>query len=309
MTLSRDLLLRAARSDRLRESFPRLPFAERAVRRFMPGELAEDALDAAEELKRDGLSTVLTQLGENVTEPEEADRVAEHYESVLDRIEMRGLDAEISVKPTHLGLDLDADRTLENLERLAGRSRAMGRWLWIDMESSPYVDPTLDLYRDLRARHTNVGVCLQAYLYRTADDLAALLPLGPGIRLVKGAYSESEKVAYPRKRDVDESYVRLANSLLEALESGDVRAAFGTHDLGLVARIRRRAEEEGVEARDLEFQMLYGIRPDHQRRLAAQGCRTRVLISYGEAWFPWYMRRLAERPANVWFVVRSVLPW
>jgi proline dehydrogenase len=239
----------------------------------------------------------------------EADRVADHYTEVLDEIGTRGLDAEISVKPTHLGLDLDAGRTLRNLERLAGRSQALGRWLWIDMESSPYVDPTLDLYRALLVRHRNVGVCLQAYLYRTADDLAALLPLGPGIRLVKGAYSEPEEVAYPRKRDVDESYLRLAHSLLEAMGDGEVRAAFATHDLGLVARIRRRAEEKGVEARDLEFQMLYGIRSGEQRRLAADGCRTRILISYGDAWFPWYMRRLAERPANLWFVVRSALPW
>ncbi|MGH7570909.1 MAG: proline dehydrogenase family protein [Gemmatimonadota bacterium] len=275
----------------------------------MPGERAEDALDAAGELQREGLSAVLTQLGENVTEPAEADHVADHYESVLDRIEAQGLDAEISVKPTHLGLDLDPGRALGNLERLAGRSQALGRWLWIDMESSPYVDPTLDLYLALRERHTNVGVCLQAYLYRTADDLAALLPLRPGIRLVKGAYSEPEDVAYPRKRDVDESYARLADTLLEAQRDGEVRVAYATHDLELVSRIRRRAEAKGIEAGKLEFQMLYGIRSGAQRRLAADGCRTRILISYGEAWFPWYMRRLAERPANVWFVVRSALPW
>ncbi len=275
----------------------------------MPGERAEDALEAAVRLQRDGVGTTLTQLGENVTEPAEADRVADHYPGVLDRIEVRDLDTEISVKPTHLGLDLDAERTMRHLERLAERSRALDRWLWIDMESSPYVDPTLDLYRALRARHANVGVCLQAYLYRTSEDLAALLPLRPGIRLVKGAYSESEAVAFPRKRDVDESFARLADTLLEAQGSGEARAAFATHDLALVERIRSRAEEKGLDGDDLEFQMLYGIRPREQRRLAADGCRVRVLISYGEAWFPWYMRRLAERPANVWFVVRSVLPW
>jgi proline dehydrogenase len=309
MSVGRRLLLRASQSARLREAFPRLPFANRAVRRFMPGERAGDALDAALDLERHGLTTVLTQLGENVTEPAEADLVADHYLGVLDEIERRGLDVEISVKPTHLGLDLDADPTLVRLERLAARSRAIDRWLWMDMESSPYVDPTLDLYRALRARHANVGVCLQAYLYRTADDLSALLPLRPGIRLVKGAYSEPEDVAYPRKRDVDERYMRLAEALLDAQRSGAVRAAFATHDPGLVTRIRRRAEEKGMEAGELEFQMLYGIRSAQQRRLAADGCRTRVLISYGEAWFPWYMRRLAERPANVWFVARSALPW
>ncbi|MGH7543109.1 MAG: proline dehydrogenase family protein, partial [Gemmatimonadota bacterium] len=276
---------------------------------FMPGERAEDALDAARALELHGLTTVLTQLGENVTEPAEADLVTDHYLDVLDEIGRRGVDAEISVKPTHLGLDLDPERTLGNLDRLTTRSRALDRWLWIDMESSPYVDPTLDLYRALRKRHTNVGVCLQAYLYRTGDDLAALLPLAPGIRLVKGAYSEPEDVAYPRKRDVDERYMRLAEALLDAQRTGAVRAAFATHDLALVDRIRQRAEEKAMRAGDLEFQMLYGIRSEEQRRLAAAGCRTRVLISYGEAWFPWYMRRLAERPANVWFVARSALPW
>ncbi|MGH7358086.1 MAG: proline dehydrogenase family protein [Candidatus Rokuibacteriota bacterium] len=275
----------------------------------MPGERAEDALDAARPLERHGLATVLTQLGENVTESSEADLVTDHYLGVLDEIGRRGLDAEISVKPTHLGLDLDADRTLGNLERLATRSRALDRWLWIDMESSLYVDPTLELYRALRTRHTNVGVCLQAYLYRTVDDLSSLLHLYPGIRLVKGAYSEAEDVAYARKRDVDERYMRLAETLLNALRRGAVRAAFATHDLALVTWIRQRAEEKGIDAAELEFQMLYGIRSEQQRRLAAAGCRTRVLISYGEAWFPWYMRRLAERPANIWFVARSALPW
>jgi proline dehydrogenase len=309
LSLSRNLLLRASRSDRLREAFPKLPFAERAVRRFMPGERAEDALDAARDLERHGLSTVLTQLGENVTAPAESGLVADHYRDVLDEIGRRGLDAEISVKPTHLGLDLDFDRTLGNLERLAAQSRDLDRWLWIDMESSPYVEATLRLYRALRAGHANVGVCLQAYLYRTADDLAELLPLQPGIRLVKGAYSEPEDVAYPRKKDVDEQYRRLAETLLAAQGRGAVRAAFATHDLALVAWIQRRAEKKGMSAGELEFQMLYGIRSEQQRRLAAQGCRTRVLISYGEAWFPWYMRRLAERPANVWFVARSALRW
>ena len=309
MSLSRQLLLRASRSDRLREAFPRLPFAGRAVSRFMPGERAEDALDAARALVPQGLSTVLTQLGENVTDPAEAELVADHYLGVLDEIGRRGLDAEVSVKPTHLGLDLDVERTLGNLERLAARSHALGRWLWIDMESSPYVDPTLDLYRALRTRHTNVGVCLQAYLYRTSDDLAALLPLDPGIRLVKGAYSEPEDVAYPAKRDVDERYMQLAETLLNAQRRGSVRAAFATHDRALVTKICQRAEEKGMDAGELEFQMLYGIRSEQQRRLAAAGCRTRVLISYGEAWFPWYMRRLAERPANVWFVARSAFPW
>ena len=237
----------------------------------MPGERAEDALDAAQDLARHGLGAVLTRLGENVIEPEEADRVAEHYASVLGRIEARGLDVEISVKPTQLGLDLDADRTMRHMDLLAGRSKALDRWLWIDMESSPYVEPTLELYRALRARHANVGICLQAYLYRTARDLESLLPLRPGIRLVKGAYNEPEGVAYPHKEDVDKSFMRLAGALLEAASGDGVRAVFATHDPALVAGIRERAGQMGIRDRALEFHMLYGIRPEQQRRLAAEG--------------------------------------
>ena len=176
------------------------------------------------------------------------------------------------------------------------------------MEASPYVDATLDLYRGLRGTYPNVGVCLQAYLYRTVDDLASLLPMGPGIRLVKGAYLESPKVAFPRKEDVDENYYTLATKLLsnEARSAG-VRTVIATHDVNLIHRVESLARSENLTGADFQFQMLYGIQRGEQLRLAREGWRSGVLISYGTYWFPWYMRRLAERPANVGFVIRNLV--
>ena len=175
------------------------------------------------------------------------------------------------------------------------------------MEASEYLEDTLELYRRLRADHVNVGLCLQAYLYRTQDDLAALLPLRPMIRLVKGAYREPETVAWPRKSDVDAGYLARAGELLDAVaKDPEVRVAFGTHDAAMIAGVQEMARERGLERDAFEIQMLYGIRRDMQRELAAEGYAVRILISYGSHWFPWYMRRLAERPANVWFVAKSM---
>ena len=190
---------------------------------------------------------------------------------------------------------------------LAARAAESGSFLWIDMEESRYVDVTLDLFRRVRAERRNVGVCLQAYLRRTPQDLAGLLPLGPAIRLVKGAYNEPASIAFPRKRDVDGRYAALAEQLLQEAVRGRVRPVFGTHDLRLIARIRELAGRQGTAPSAYEIHMLYGIKAAAQRTLAADGCTVGVLISYGTAWFAWYMRRLAERPANVWFVVRNLV--
>jgi proline dehydrogenase len=180
--------------------------------------------------------------------------------------------------------------------------------VWIDMESSPYVDATLELYRNLRQRYSNVGVCLQAYLLRTAEDMDSLLPMGPAIRLVKGAYLEPASVAFPRKADVDENFFSLSAKLLskEARTAG-VRSVIATHDVSLIHRVEALARAEKLTGADFQFVMLYGIQRAEQLRLARDGWRSGVLISYGTFWFPWYMRRLAERPANVGFVIRNLL--
>jgi proline dehydrogenase len=275
----------------------------------MPGEDVESALTAARAFVADGISVMFTRLGENVTRMEEADAVAEHYLALLDTIAERGLDGEVSVKLTQLGYDLDRDRALAHCERLAERAAAQGRTFWVDMEGSDYVEGTLDLYRQLHAAHPNTGVCLQAYLHRTAADIQALIPTDPGIRLVKGAYAESATIAYQKRQDVDANYVALAVAMLEGIRAGHkVTIGLGTHDVRLVEQIAEHAVALGLDRTAFEVEMLYGIRSGEQRRLAKEGYRVRDLIAYGEAWYPWYMRRLAERPANVLFALRQLLP-
>ncbi len=307
MSLARRLLLRASRSSWLAGQLRDRTFFRRAVRRFMPGEDLGAALDAAGEFARAGIGAVLTQLGEQVTSGPEAVVVREHYLTVLDRVRSRRLPAQISIKLTHLGLEIDREACARAVQMLAARAAEGGAFVWIDMEESRYVDVTLDVLRRTRAEHANVGVCLQAYLRRTPTDLDVLLPLRPAIRLVKGAYNEPAGVAFPRKRDVDAAYLALAERLLDRAAQGHAFPVFGTHDWPLIERIRERAAVLGVAPKGYEFHLLYGIQAAEQRALAAAGSAVRVLISYGSAWFAWYMRRLAERPANVWFVMRNLV--
>ncbi len=303
----RKLLLWASANVFLTEHLVGLAFVRRAVRRFMPGETSEAAIEEAVRLSASRITSVLALLGENVTQADEAAEVARHYQGVLEEIANRELEAEISVKLTQLGIDIGPEVAAANLENILATAEERGQFVWIDVESSGYVDRTLDLYRNARSNHVNTGICLQAYLYRTAEDLAALLPIDPAIRLVKGAYAEPREVAFPRIRDVDRNYFELAKTLLDEVRRGGVRAAFATHDERLIRGIEAEAAERGIARGDLEFQMLYGIGTAKQKELAAKGYRVEVLISYGTAWFPWYMRRLAERPANLWFVMRKMV--
>lgn len=307
MGIAREILLRASQSDWLAEQLTRRPFARRAVRRFMPGEDVEAALDASESLHQQGLASILTLLGENVTSAAEVEGVTHHYVDVLDRVVQRGLDTDVSVKPTQFGIDLSPDLARQGIERVVRQAAERSRMLAIDMESTDYTDRTIDLYRRLRAEHENITLCLQAYLYRTAADLEALLPASPHIRLVKGAYKEPASLAYRSKREVDENFLRLAETLLDATRDGAGRVYFGTHDTRLIDNICSRADILDVPRDRFEFQMLYGIQRQAQSNLVERGFQTRVLISYGESWFPWFMRRLAERPANVLFVLRNVM--
>jgi proline dehydrogenase len=304
----RSVLLAGSQSAWLRGQATKYRFVRRAVSRFMPGESLDDALRAAGELRGQGLSTILTSLGENVTNPAEAEAVVRHYLEAIDRVAAAGLDAQISVKLTQLGLDLGTDLAYGSLRQITQQAAARGNRLWIDMEGSAYTDVTLEIFRRLRGELNNTGVCLQAYLYRTASDLEKLLPLGPAIRLVKGAYKEPPEIVFPRKRDVDENFFRLAQDLLGvAARQAGTFAAFGTHDPALIARLQEFGASKGLGKQAFEFELLYGIQTDQQLNLARAGYPTRVLISYGSYWFPWYMRRLAERPANLLFVLRNLL--
>jgi len=239
-------------------------------------------------------------------EREEAAAVTKHYLDALDRIRSCGLSVEISVKLTQIGLDLGPDCCLVNLTRLLEYAPTRGT-TWIDMEQSSYTERTLCLFNRARQDCRNVGVCVQAYLRRTEKDVEALIATGAAVRLVKGAYNESTEIAFSRKREVDENYFRLAKKLLgkEARRNG-VRTALATHDRNLINRIVTWAASEGLKPEDLEFQMLYGIQRAQQLWLAERGYRCRVLISYGNFWFPWFMRRLAERPANILFLARNL---
>jgi proline dehydrogenase len=305
--LARSILLRASRSDWLAEQFRRRAFARRAVRRFLPGEELSDAMAAGERLSTLGLDPVYTHLGEQITVAAEADAVREHYVSVLEQIRVRGAPAQISVKLTQLGVLQDRDVCIANVSALARKAAECGSFVWIDIEESGYAEVTLAVFRAVRGEHANVGLCLQSYLLRTPRDIDSLLPLRPAIRLVKGAYREPPTVAHERKRDVDDAFFRLACKLLDAAGRKGALPVFGTHDLELLDRIRQYAVTLGLPREAYEVHMLYGIRVAEQRRLADEGVRVRVLISYGRHWFPWYMRRLAERPANIWFVVKSVV--
>jgi proline dehydrogenase len=303
MGLARNAVLWAADNPWLRAHLPRYRFVRASVRRFMPGETTDEAIAAARRLAEQGLPTMFTLLGENVTNLDAVRGVVDDYRATYDRIVAEGLDTEISVKPSHLGVDLDPDAAMANLEELATVAAEHDNWLWLDMESAPYVDPTIELYRKLRAGHPNVGIALQAYLKRTADDVDALMPLDPTIRLVKGAYREPREIVFGSREVIDEAYRRLA--LLILARKGPVgRLALGTHDVNLVRQIR--SDAHGREG--FEVHMLYGIRSADQLRMAADGYRVRTLISYGTHWYPWYMRRIGEKPIeNSLLALRNLL--
>jgi proline dehydrogenase len=305
MGLARNTLLWISENRKLRQALPKYKFIRRAVSRFMPGELLEDALQAAERLKPQSINTVFTLLGENVTDEREAKLEVGHYVDMLRQINKRGLDTYVSVKLTHLGLDLNEELCVNNLQAIVAEAIALNNMVWIDMEQSQYVDRTIDVFKKVRRDNPNVGLCLQSYLYRTEKDLENLFPHKPAIRFVKGAYKESPSVAFGKKSDVDKNFFKLCKATLGQTRNG-AKLVVGTHDMQLIRRIQREAELAGVKRIDYEFHLLYGIQTNEQLELARGGYLIRVLISYGSFWFPWYVRRLAERPANVWFVVRKM---
>jgi proline dehydrogenase len=307
MSLMRNALLWASTNPWMRERATKTAFVRRSVVKFMPGERIEDAIEAARALKPQGINTILTRLGENITRIEEAQEVYDHYIRVIDLVKAAGLDAQISIKPTQLGFDQNPDICYDYCLKLLQKSDAAGNFFWLDMESSPYVEGTIALYKRLRASSPNVGIAIQAYLYRTEKDIEELIQLGSAIRLVKGAYLEPASVAFPKKADVDANYLKLATRMLQ-----DDNARPGallhiaTHDLGIQAKLQDIVRQRNVPQSRYEFAMLYGIQTGRQQELGRQGVKVRCLISYGEYWFPWYMRRLGERPANVWFVVKNM---
>jgi proline dehydrogenase len=300
----KSVLLGASQSARVRDWLGRSALARRAVLRFMPGERLDDALAAAAGMAAQGISALLTLLGEDVTAREQADAITRQYLEALKAISEQHLPAHLSVKLTQLGLGVDDSLLEASLDRLAAAAAEVERLVWIDMEGSAATDATVEAYRRLRAGHDNVGLCLQAYLRRTPSDLRSLMPLRPRIRLVKGAYREPAAIAFQSRSEVSSAYSQIALQLLDETERGHPAPTLATHDVKLLRSILATAQA----ARDrYEVAMLYGIRSADLSALAAEGHRSSVLISYGSEWAAWYLRRLAERPANLMFGITAAI--
>ena len=297
----RALLLELAKSSRLRRWITSNGTTRRLAQRFVPGEDLAPAVEAARRSNRAGMSASLDQLGENVLSREDAERARQAYTDALDRIAAENLDANVSLKLTHLGLDLGDEFCAEQLRIVTERASALRNFARVDMEGSAYTDRTLRIVKRARAETDAVGTVIQAYLYCSEKDIQDLLGIGCRIRLVKGAYKEPSQIAFPRKRDVDANYVKLMQLLLPS----GIYHAMATHDPNMIEATIRFAAERGITKDKFEFQMLYGIRTDLQSRLVREGYRVRVYIPFGQDWFPYFMRRLAERPANLVFFARN----
>lgn len=305
----RSLLLHLSTKPSIGQTLDRFPASKRLVRRFVAGERVEEALPVLTRLNDAGLDSAVTYLGENVTTTKAARAAADTYCALLDEIGRRRLRTTPSLKLTHLGLDLGEEIALENVERVL--DRANGTVVWFDMEGSAYTDRTLAFYHRVRQRWANVACVVQAYLYRTEADVKRLIA-GPGhplrVRLCKGAYREPPSIAFPRKPDVDRNYARLAGLLLSpAAQRAGVYPGFATHDERLQRVLLDKARELGIAPDRFEFQMLYGIRSDLHAGLRAAGARLRVLVPFGEDWYGYFVRRLAERPANLLFLAKNLV--
>jgi proline dehydrogenase len=309
------LFLALSRASWAQNLITRMPISRQMARRFVAGETIDQAIEAVGALNARGLNVTLDFLGESVAARAEAERAADEYLRALDCIAQSGVRSNVSLKLTQFGLDLDQDFCVANVARVVERARQFGTFVRVDMEGTPHTNRTLAVVRQLRREFDNVGTVLQAYLYRTEADLIALAGEGTRIRLCKGAYDEPPDKAFPAKADVDANYVALSKLLLDraanAAASGDGRipplAALATHDEAMIAAAKAHAAERDIPRDQFEFQMLYGIRRELQEQLVGDGFAVRIYVPYGTSWYPYFMRRLAERPANVWFFARSLL--
>jgi proline dehydrogenase len=304
----RSLLLYLSRAGWARAMMTGFPPAWLVAKRFVAGETVDEAMSAAQELNSRGLLVTLDFLGESVQDAAEANAACEQILYLLDRMHAVGIDANVSLKLSQLGLKIDENLAVNNLRRILTRARQYGRRVRVDMEESAVVDVTLDIYRRLRDGEgfTNVGVVIQSYLFRSEEDVRRLIAEGAWVRLVKGAYKEPADVAYAEKADVDAAFVRLTEMMLsDAARANGVYLAVASHDDKMIDATQRYARQHNIPPDAYEFQLLYGIRRERQAELASQGHRVRIYVPYGAAWYPYFMRRLAERPANLWFFVSS----
>jgi proline dehydrogenase len=305
--ITRDFVRWLSKKKRLTNTIARRGMKQGFARRFVAGETLAEAIAASAPLGRAGYGVILNHLGENVGTREQAEQARSSYIEMLAALEKSKLAGNISVKATQLGLDLGRDLCQALTIEIAQEASRLGRTIEVDMEGSAYTDRTLDLYENVQRRVGNAGVALQAYLRRTAGDLDRLGPLQPKIRLVKGAYHEPAAIAFQSRREVDANYALLLDRMLGPENKSRVFAAIGTHDPVMIEHAQHLVNEFDLQRSHYEFQMIYGIRRDLQRQLLAAGHPIAIYVPFGADWCPYFMRRLAERPANCWFVLRSLI--
>ncbi len=302
-SIMKSALLYMSASESLKNFLTKFKSFNNVTQRFVAGEEIADAVAAIRQLNSKGITATFDHLGESISKEEETREEVGEYQRLIDAIKQNSLDSNVSVKLTQLGLDIDSELCYENTRAIVAAAASENNFVRIDMEDSPKTDATFEVFRRLRSEFNNVGIVVQAYLYRTEKDIEELLKLGARIRLCKGAYKEPAEIAFPDKADVDKNYVKLMQMLLPS----GIYHGIATHDPNMISATKQFAKENGIAADKYEFQMLYGVRRDLQEGLVKEGYRMRVYVPYGKFWYPYFMRRLAERPANIWFVLKNVM--
>jgi proline dehydrogenase len=300
--ITKDALLYLSKQESLKNILTSLPVFNKMTSRFVAGETIESAAQAVRDLNRLNITATYDHLGEAINNQAEAEAEVIEYCKILDLIAREGLNSNVSLKPTQLGLAIDKELCYQNIHKIVKTAHSYGNFVRIDMEDTPHTTATIDVFKKLRKEYDNVGIVIQAYLYRSADDIKDLLKLKARIRLCKGAYNEPADLAFPKKSDTDQNYV----DLMKVLLTSGIYHGIATHDVKMIQATREFAKEKNIPKSDYEFQMLYGVRRDLQVKLAQGGYNMRVYVPYGRAWYPYFMRRLAERPANIWFVLKNM---
>ena len=305
MALLKNILLWTSKNDWMSQKLPKYKFVQNSLSRFMPGELLSDALEECKKLEYSEYGTIITYLGENVNLEEDTYQVVDHYRNALIAIDKTSLNTLISVKLTQLGLDFDKNLCMENLNQLLKLAKNYNSIIWIDMEEYCYLEQTLEIFKKISKNYHNIGITLQAYLHRTTQDLDELLSYATNLRLVKGAYNENSSVAIKNKDDIDTNYMNLSKKMLskDILNNG-FKPSFATHDDRIIDYIINEAERNLISSDTYEFNMLYGIRKKLQKEILESNQNLKILISYGEQWFPWYIRRIAENPKNLFLLLK-----
>ncbi len=307
MPILRDLFLAMSTNSVVRSFVIHFPLSRRVTRRFVAGEMLDEAIAVVKKLNKEGILVTFDQLGESVTNEAEAREAKDGYLRALDAIAANKVSSQVSVKLTQMGLDLNTDLCLDNMRQILRKAKQISTLVTIDMEDSHYTQVTMNVFKTLREEFDNVGIVLQSYLYRSEEDMKALITLGANVRLCKGAYKEPPTVAFPQKVDVDANYRKLAQIFFDT--NGNSNGAYldvASHDEKIINWVKEYTTEHKVNRNRFEFQMLYGIRSDLHRKLAAEGYTMRVYVPYGTHWYPYFMRRLAERPANVIFLISNL---